>query len=174
MAAVLSLRLVPAGWSKIQRAREALDARRLRLAHAMADVRQLTALEDSAARLETRVLGLAPRILVGGSQSEAVADLTTRLGQAAREHHVHLARTDVVADSARAGGLRRVSVRLAIEGDSRGTLETLEGLSRGSVVLVPADLRIAAPNPTSSSSVPETLQSEITIQAWYLAREVSQ
>jgi hypothetical protein len=174
IAALFSLRLVPAGWTMVQRARERVAEQRLLLARAMDDVRQVSALEDSAATIKAKMLALAPRILAGGSRTEALADLTGRLSLAATQHHVRVARSDVVPDSGRAGSLRRVSVRFAIEGDSRGTLETLEALSRGSVVLIPADLRVVAPNPSSPAGVAELLQSEITVQGWYLSREAGQ
>jgi len=168
--ALVTLRAVPAAWGALWNARETMAARAELLARAEVDVLQADALKDSAAVIRNKVLGLAPRLLSGTREADASADLTQRLKRAAADNRVRVERTSALPDSVQAGGLRPISLRALLEGDSRGTLGVLGALSRGGVVLTTTDLRITAANPAASSAVAEVLRTEMTVRGWYLPR----
>lgn len=171
VTAIAVLRLLPWGWHAGRDRAEELRSRAEVLARAQATVETAEALEDSSVAIKARLLALAPKILVGRQEAEAMADLSGRLNALASAHRVRLSRTDPVSDSTRAGELRRISVRVALESDSRGTLGFIAGLSRGPAVLVLQELRVTAANPASPAAVAEVMQTEATVQGWYLAQD---
>jgi len=173
LVGILALRLAPWGWRAALDRAEEFRSRAELLARARATVDAASTLQDSSVATEAKLVALAPKILAAGQEAEAVADLGGRLNVLASAHRVRLSRTDPIGDSTRAGKLRRVSVRVALEGDSRGTLGFLGGLAAEPAVLVLQDLRIMAPNAAATSTVPEVLETEATVLAWYLARESS-
>lgn len=168
--AMLALRGVPAAWVALRNTRETMSARAELLARAEVDVLQADTLNDSAAVIRTKVLGLAPRLLSGTREADALADLTLRLKRAAADNRVRVERTNALPDSGQAGGLRPVSLRASLEGDSRGTLGLVGAMARGNVVLTATDLRITAGNPAAAA---EVLRVEMTVRGWYLPRPES-
>jgi hypothetical protein len=174
LLAIVTTRVIPAGWRSASQSVSELQIRTDLLARERAEIRDATALEDSGAKIKTRVVALAPRILPGNGPAEAMANLTNRVSVAAASQRVRIERTTPIGDSIAAGALRRVSLRVAITGDTRGTLGLLAALARGPVVLTAYDLRIVAPDPGTSSNVAEALQSEFTLRGWYQQRERGQ
>lgn len=173
LIAVVALRLGPWGWRAARHIKEEHQARAELLARVRTGVEGAGALQDSSVVIKGKLLALAPKILAGNQEPEVLADLTGRLGVAAAAHRVRLSRTTALADSARAGRLRRVSIRAALEGDTRGTLGFLAALAGGPAVLTPVDLRILAPNAATPAAGFEVLQTEVTVRGWYLARDSS-
>ncbi len=168
LLAAVTLRVIPLTWRAFAEKRATLQSQTDLLERSRWEIRQAPALEDSGLVIRGKVKALAPRILTGTQQAAAVADLTARLKSTAGTHRVRIERTSPVADSAVAGGLRRVSVRAGMESDSRGTLALLGALARGPVVLTPTELRITAGNPAGQAA--EVLKVEMTIRGWYLPR----
>ncbi len=166
----LGLRGVPAAVREIQARRSELAAKRALLARIRAEIREGATLTDSVPALERQVVALAPKILTGQREAEALTDLTGRVSTAASAHKVKLVRTVPVPDSARAGHLRRVAVRASLEGDTEGTLGTVGQLARGSAVLSISDVVIAAGDPGPPPTAPEVLQSELVLRGWYVER----
>lgn len=168
--ALLALRAVPAAWGTLTETRETMSAQAELLARAEVDVLQADALKDSAAVIRIKVLRLAPRLLSGAREADATADLTLRLKRAAADNRVRVERTSALSDSGQVRGLRPVSLRASLEGDSRGTLAVLGALARSNVVLTTTDLRITPTNPAAAASVAEVLRLEMTVRGWYLPR----
>jgi hypothetical protein len=133
-----------------------------------ADVRALGALDDSADMAKRRLIALAPSILVGGSEAEAIADLTGRVSGLAAGHQALLRRTESVPDSGGVGRLARVTLRVEIESDLPGALATLAALDGDRVVLSLRSVRLAAPDPGSPDAAPEVLTTVATVSGWYL------
>lgn len=171
LAALIALRGVPWALRTADAGLSALQEQAELLARAEADLRAAPALEDSGRVVRKRLAELAPKILTGGHEAEVLTDLTGRLDVAAEAHQVRVARTGALPDSVHAGSLRRVSVRADIEGDTRGTLEFLAALARGTALLGVTDIRILAADPASPASAAEVLRTELTVSAWYLTRE---
>jgi hypothetical protein len=170
-SAVFALRFLPWATGAIEGRRQRVLLQAELLNRARADLLLADALVDSGSVLQARVLELAPRILSGSSEAAARADLAGRLHAAAARHRIRLDRSDMVPDSARAGALRSVTTRTLIEGDSQGTLELLQALGQGEVVLTLGDLRVMALDPSSPDAAPEVLRTELTVQGWFLQRD---
>jgi hypothetical protein len=170
VVAALVLRVIPWGVRSVAGQHERLTVQSELLARAQDDIRGAATLVDSGAVLEGRVRGLAPKILSGASEAEAVADLAAKLGASATRHRVKVKRTDLLRDPTRAGQLRAVRLRASLEGDSRGTVELLRSLTRDDVVLTLPELRVAAIDPHSTEQRPEILRTEVTVRGWFLER----
>lgn len=168
-AAVVALRLAPLAVAQVRSARVRLEARTELLARMRADLRDAARLQDSAEVVRRRVAGLAGQVLSPGTEAEAAVSLGALVSMAAERRHVRVSRTETVADSARAGPARRVSVRAALESDTAGLLEMLGALADGPAVLTVGSLSVAADPPAAPSS-PEVLHTEITVRGWYLPR----
>lgn len=168
LAALLVTRVIPPAVRSASAARESLRGRTELLMRQRAEVKGAGALSDSGAKVRTRVLALAPKVLPGKGAAEAVAGLANLITAAATTERVRIERTTPLGDSAAVGDLRRLSLRVSVTGDTRGTVGLLRVLGKGPVVLTTHDLRIVAPDPASAS---EALQSEFTVRGWYQERE---
>ncbi len=169
LGAVLLLRVVPGGVRWVLASQRELRQRAELLGHAHAELAQAGALGDSGGQLTRALAGLASKLLVGGTRAEAGADLATRLSLVAARHQVKLERVDQLADSAAAGRLRRIAVRVALESDIRGISGLLQALASGDVALPVEALRIVAPDPGGAAAGAEVLKGEVTVAGWYLS-----
>jgi hypothetical protein len=167
----LLLRGVPLAAAALDRLRHDVTERGAAVSRMRADVGAVGALTDSAAVARRRLVALAPRILNGGTEAEAVADLIGRMGVLATANATALARSEPLPDSTRIGWLRRVSVRVVLESDLRGVLETLNAMSHGSAVIVLRSVRLTAADPASTDAAPEVISAEATVTGWYLLRK---
>jgi hypothetical protein len=165
--AVVALRLAPLAGKQVRSAREDLEAHAELLARMQTDVRDAARLQDSAEVVRRRMAGLAGQVLSPGNEAEAAASLGALVSMAAERQRVRVSRTEAVADSARAGLARRVSLRATLESDTAGLLGLLGALARGPAVLTVADLRVAADAPPAPAAS-ELLHTEITVRGWYL------
>jgi hypothetical protein len=169
--AVLALRVVPRAVATLGREWTALEQSARLLAQSRAEVQGAATLDDTAAVLEQEVLALAPAILTGGTEAEAVADLVHRLTVLTQDRSALIERTDHVPDSLRAGALRRVVVRFTLRADSEGLFDLVREIEGGTVVLPIRHLRVLAPEPLAPATMPERLRAELTVQGWYVAQE---
>lgn len=167
----LALRAVPPSGAAIVRLRGDVAERAALVQRMRSDMRSVNALADSAAIVRRRFVALAPRILAGGTESAATADLTGRLNGLATAHATTVDRTETVPDSTRIGWLRQITVRVVFESDLRGVLETLDDAGRGPVVLAVRSVRLAASDPASADAAPEVISAEATVSGWYLLRK---
>jgi len=170
LGSVLLLRVVPGGVRWMLASERELGQRAELLGHARAELAQAGALSDSAARITRALAGLAPKLLVGSTRAEAGADFAGRLSLLAARHQVKLERVDQLADSAAAGRLRRIAVRVTLESDIRGIFGLLQALASGDAPLSVEALRIVAPDPGGTGAGPETLKGELSLTGWYLGK----
>lgn len=173
LAAVLGLRGMPWVWGWVSRSQAELAARRELLAVAETDLGALSELQDSAKQLTDGVVGLAPSLLSGASQSEAAAALSGHLSHLALTHSAKLERTDPVPDSSGAGDLGRVTMDGVFESDVRGLAGLLAALASGQPVTQVTRLRVTAADPATPPRGAEILRIEVRVQAWYLDREAT-
>jgi len=167
----LSLNVVPRGYAEWRGTRERLMVEKRLLADTRQALKELPRLEDSAKALTARVGALAPRILSGSSAPVALNDLSGRLGTLATLCHGRLLRFESSPDTISAGPLRRVTADVSLETDFRGLTEVLERLQRDPLVTVVKRVRVTAGDPLAPAGVVERLDVELTVSAWYLARE---
>ena len=168
LGAVLLLRVLPWSARRVLAAEAELRQRAALLARARADLGEAALLRDSAAALGQALVGLAPKILSGGSAAEASADLSGRLNLAASRSAAKLERVDQVSDSTAAGRLRRVRLRATLESDVRGVSGVLRAMEFNEAALSVNELRIVAVDPNSPDRAPEVLRLQVTVAGWFL------
>ncbi|MGH7658377.1 MAG: GspMb/PilO family protein [Gemmatimonadales bacterium] len=116
-----------------------------------------------------QIVSLAPSLLSGSSPEAAFDDLATRVSAAAGSSRARLEQLEAVADPSTAGWLRRSALRVSLESDIRGMVETLNSLMAGPVLRV-EDIHILTTGDRQSAGAAEVLRSEFTVRGWYLAR----
>jgi len=168
VGAVMLLRVLPWTVRSALAAEAMLRERAVLLERARANLAGASGLRDSAAALGVALVGLAPKILSGGTASEATADLSGRVNLAVSGHQAKLERADPVPDSTRAGRLRRATVRAAFECDVRGLAGVLQALELGKAPLAVRELHVVAVDPGSPDRNPEVLRVELVVAGWYL------
>jgi hypothetical protein len=125
-------------------------------------------MEDSAKVLTARVAAMAPRILAGTTASVALSDLSGRLGTIAGRCHAKLVRLEPLEDSATAGLLHRASAVAVLETDFRGLSELLQFLARDTLVTFVDRVQLTPADPLAAPAVPEQIDMELRLSAWYL------
>lgn len=168
VAAVIVLRVLPWGVRHVVAARADLHGRATLLAHARQDLAQTAELRDSVARITQAVVALAPKLLTGSTAEEAGADLSAQLNLIAARTSAKLERMDILPDSSRAGQLGRARVHVALETDIRGLAGVLRAIAASDAALTVQELRVVAPDPSSTPRLPEILKVEATVTGWYL------
>jgi hypothetical protein len=168
LGTVVLLRILPWAVRTSLSAVDTLRVRRTLLARTVADLQSLPVLEDSAETLTKALVAIAPRLLSGHGDGEAMAELQGRLSYLASTNHLKLDRVDPVLDSTTAGNLRRLTVDAVFEGDIRGAAGLLRALTGDITAMVPLRIRIVATDPASSARLPETLRLELRLTAWAL------
>ncbi len=170
VGAVVLLRVLPWTVQSALAAEAMLRERAVLLGRARANLAGASGLRDSAAALGVALVGLAPKILSGGTATEATADLSGRVNLAVSGHQAKLQRVDPVPDSTRAGRLRRATLRAAFECDVRGLAGVLQALELGKAALAVRELHVVAVDPGFPDRTPEVLRVELTVAGWYLQR----
>lgn len=168
LALALTLRVARPAGVAVLGIRDRVESERRLVAEVEAAITALPALEDSARVLRAAVVSLAPRLLAGGTDAAALADMSGRLGSLAGQHHGQLLRLEGQLDSATAGRLRRVRGRAVLETDFLGVAELLAILDRQALLLVPEQVSLRAAEPAASADAPERLQVELELTGWYL------
>jgi hypothetical protein len=168
--AIVVLRVVPWGVRHVVSARTDLRERAVLLVRARAELAGVGALEDSGMHVIRALRTIGPKLLNGNTPAEAGADLAGRLTLVASRHNLKLERMNPSADSAGAGRLRRVGVRVELESDIRGLSALLQTLADGDATLRVEELRLVAVDPSRGDALPEALKTEITLSGWYVGR----
>jgi hypothetical protein len=169
LAAVLLLRVVPAGVRAVAAARERAGDRLSALARSRDLVREVPALRDSLATALAGVVALAPRLLGGGTRAEASATLSALLSLQAGRSDLKVLRLAPTGDSSR-GILQPVGVQVEFEGDAAGLTAFLVAVERGNPLLSVVTLAITSPEAVSRPGSAEALHIEVEVRGWFLAR----
>ncbi len=104
------------------------------------------ALRESLASRARLLVGLAPRLLAGGSPAEASAELAALAGGGASTHHVRVTQQDARPDSS-ASVFTRIALHLNAEGDAAGVAGWISDLEEGDKLIRVRSLAISAPEP---------------------------
>lgn len=168
LGAVLLARGVPATWRALHRQQEELEAQRGLLARAETALADLDGLERRASATRAALVALAPRLLTGATEAEAVADLTGRIALAAGRQRTRVVRTDQVGDSAREGRLRRVTVRVQVESDWSGLAGFVQGVLADPAALPIRAVTIRGSEVPAAGAITEVLSGEVEVSGWYL------
>lgn len=168
LSAVLGLRVVPWAVSNALVARRSHEEQATLLARARDELGALPSLRDSAAVLTRALVALAPRLLDGGNDVEASADLAAQVNHAATRAPARLDRVEPLPDTATAGRLARTRVRAALETDVRGLVSLLRTLETGDALLGIERLEVVSADPATPERRPEVLRVEVVVVGWYL------
>ncbi|HEU4647904.1 MAG TPA: GspMb/PilO family protein [Gemmatimonadales bacterium] len=171
LGAVLGARVAPAALTAFRARSAELAVRSTLLARTQAEIAAGATLVDSVPQLREEMLAMAPHIVAGAGEAEAAEGLAARLGMFAENHHAKLLQATAIPDSVRAGRLRRVTVRMTMEGDTRGVIGVLRGIERDSVVLSVDEAAVSTMDPFTLGGGPEALRADITVHGWFLERE---
>ena len=154
---------VPAllAWQNTQLASAASTA--LELAVARDGVRRLPSLRDSVRVRSARVAAIDSIMLSGITASAAAADLASSLEAMAEEAAVKVSAMQLHADSAVAGTLAHVGVRVTATADVYGLFALLRAIEGGQVLLVVRESGVTQPEPAAPSSQPESLRLELLV-----------
>lgn len=171
IVALLATRAAPALYRWLTTSRNELRIHAELLARRRSEITNAPALEDSAVKVRTRLLELAPKILAGNGPEDAMASLTARVSSLAAAKGIRVQSTTPLTD-ANSGELRPVAIRVSVAGDTRRTMTFIGALSKGTPVLTTSDIRIVASSPGAQQNVVEELETELTIRGWYQSGEL--
>jgi hypothetical protein len=133
------------------------------LSAARAGARQMPALRDSLRARQKRLAVVDSSILSGPTSSSAAAMLASALEELAGESSVKVSAMQLHADSAAAGALVQVSVRLTAVADVYGLLALLRAIEGGETLLAVRELAVTQPEPAAPSSKPEALRVDMMV-----------
>jgi hypothetical protein len=133
------------------------------LAAAQAGARLMPSLRDSLQSRKARLAAIDSAILAGPTPSGAAAGLASALEDIADEASVKVSAMQLQADSAGAGGLVQVGVRMTAVGDVYGLLALLRAIEGGRQLLAVRELAVTASEPSAPSSKQETLRLDLMV-----------
>lgn len=109
-------------------------------------------------------------LLTGDSAEEATANLGFHLAELAASSELRIDASEGLNDSARAGPLGTVGMRVVIEGDLDGLLAILQAIALDTVRLSVTSLNISAMDGTSDPNRPEVLRAELVVNGWWMGQ----
>jgi hypothetical protein len=133
------------------------------LMNARAGRRVLPALRDSVRAREARIAVIDSTVVTGPTPSAAAARLASALEEMADEARVNVSAMQLVADSATAGGVTHVGVRLTGVGDVYGLLALMRAVEGGEALLAVRELAISQADPAAPSAKAEALRIDMMV-----------
>lgn len=133
------------------------------LAAARAGARLMPALRDTLHARQARLVAIDSSMLSGVTPSAAAARLASMLEDLASEAAVKVTAMQLQADSAGAGALVQVGVRLTATSDVFGLLALLRAIEGGEHVLAVKELAVTQPEPGAPANKPESLRLDVTV-----------
>jgi hypothetical protein len=166
---VVLLRAIPTTSSRIGSWHERAASRIALSARARSEVAAADELENRAVAVRARFDSLGPRLLPATSRAEALGTLAARIEEVAALHRSRVHESRGVPDSATAGRLERVTIRVVLESDLEGLTGAIRALESGDPVVVVRSLRLnSAGAGVGGSEAVEVLQAELLASAWML------
>jgi hypothetical protein len=172
LAAVACLRVVPSGWRAWREMRDGLGERHALLQRAQARIGGMPVLDSVAGVVRARFIGLAPRLVPGGTEAEAQEALGSLVTALADRSRLRVRRAASEGDSTVAGRLHRVSVVLEAEGDWAGATQLFRTMARERTALGLGEVSLQAQDPASPGDRPEVLLVQTVVRGWYLPEEL--
>jgi hypothetical protein len=133
------------------------------LTDARAGRRALPTLRDSAREQQARIAAIDSAIVTAPTSSAAAALLASALEEMADEARVKVGAMQLVADSAAAGAVVQVGVRLTGVADVYGLLELLKAVEGGEALLAVRELAVSQSDPAAPSTKPEALRIDMMV-----------
>jgi type II secretion system (T2SS) protein M len=145
------------------RVAQAADAT-ARASAARANVRMLSILRDSLRSRKERLAAIDSALLSGTSAAAAAAELATLLDQMATRARLKVTAMQLRADSAPAGSLARVAVRVTAMSDVTGLAAFLRAAESSDTPLAIRELLVSQPEPAAPQSKPEALRIDVLVE----------
>lgn len=158
-----------ADWEK-SRVAAANDAA-ARVSSARMSVRMLAVLRDSLGSRGRQLAAIDSAMIVGVSPAAVAADLAQALDGIAASTRFKVIAMQLRPDSAPAGSISRVAVRVTGTTDATGLAAFLRAVEGGDTPLVVRELLVSQPEPAASANKPESLHVDVLVET--LARIAS-
>jgi hypothetical protein len=160
-------RAVPGAVRWFASATERVAAARAVVQRQEVELRGLADLEARSDSVRKLVLALAERLVAGGTEAEAQAELLAGIEAVARRVDGRLEQLDPVPDSIGIGHLRRIQARAAVTGSLASILGLVKAIEWSPRLMLVRRLRIETVEPTPV----ESLRAELVVEGWFLRRE---
>lgn len=135
-----------------------------RVSSARANARMLSVLKDSLHARRDRLAAIDSAMLTGTSSAAAVATLASSLDEMAMRARVRVTAMQLRADSATAGSIARVAVRVTGTTDVAGLAAFLRAVEGSDAPLAVRELTVSQPEPAAPDSQPEALRIEVLVE----------
>jgi hypothetical protein len=146
------------------RVAEAADAI-TRATSASANVRMLAVLRDSLRSRRMQLAAIDSTMITGTSAAAAAANLASSLDEIAVVSKLKVGTMQLRADTAAAGSIARVGVRVTATSDVRGLAAFLRSVEGNDMPLVVRDLFVSQPEPAAPESRAEALRIDVLVEA---------
>lgn len=131
---------------------------------ARASVRMLGVLRDSLRARSQALAVLDSAMLSGASAAAAAADLASTIDELATASRIKVASMQLRADSAAAGALTTVAVRVSGTTDVAGLAAFLRAVETNDTPLVVRELTVSQSEPAAPQSKPEALHVDVVVE----------
>lgn len=135
-----------------------------RASTARATVRMLGTLRDTLRARQQQLAATDSAMLSGTSAAAAAADLASSLDEIAMASRLKVASMQLRADSAEAGALATVAVRVSGTTDVAGLAAFLRAVEANTAPLAVRELTVSQPEPAAPQSKPEMLHVEVVVE----------
>jgi hypothetical protein len=132
---------------------------------ARANVRMLGPMRDSLSARKQRLAVIDSTMLSGTSAAAAAADLASSLDDIATSSRVKVTSMQLRADSAVAGALTKVAVRVSGTTDVTGLAAFLRAVEANEAPLAVRELTVSQSDPSAAPNKPEALHVDVVVEA---------
>jgi len=132
---------------------------------ARANVRMLRTMRDSLSARKQRLAATDSAMLSGTSAAAAAADLASTLDEIATSSRVKIVSMQLRADSAAAGALTKVAVRVSGTTDVTGLAAFLRSVEANDSPLAVRELTVSQSDPAAPPGKPEALHVDVVVEA---------
>lgn len=168
LVSVLLLRILPEGWRRYQALQQRAELTRRLVSGQVAELSGLPDLEARSDTLRRAVLALADRLIAGGTDAEAQAELLASIEVASERTSARINQLEPVPDSVGFGRIRRVQARANVTTDLVGLLRVVKAIEWSPRLMLVRRLRLEL---ASEATSVETVRAELLVEGWYLRRE---
>lgn len=162
------LRVLPEGWRRYRALQERAELVRRLAGGQAAELSGLSDLESRSDTLRRAVLALADRLIAGGTDAEAQAELLASIEVASERTTARINQLEPVPDSVGFGRIRRVQARANVTTDLVGLLRVVKAIEWSPRLMLVRRLRLEL---SSEAAAVETVRAELLVEGWYLRRE---
>jgi hypothetical protein len=170
LGAALLFRVGPAVRASVTEWRAVLSGRLALATRMRTEVAAADQVETNARVLLAQMDSLAPRLVGAGRRGEGIAAFVALVELEAGRHRALVLSSRPEPDSTRVGQLERLTLRVELESDWDGLIETLRALEAGQPVVELRELRVH-PGESGAGGPVEVLRAELLLSGWIAAEK---